>query len=391
LSFLQKLRDLPSLRAVQIAVGIWVLFALIIGGVVAARPDKHTVTPEYRDASVKWWVGRESLYNDSQIGYLYLPQAAVLYTPYQLLPQRLGEPFWRLTGLALLSIALWRVAGWMLPKRRAQVFLVASILVIPATCASAQNGQVNLPLAGLMLLTVADIAISRWGVATLWLLLAVMLKPIALAPALLALACFAPLRLRFFGGLALCFASGYLHPNPAYVTAEYHHFLHKFLIAGQPLIKDRFSDFFGMLWHWGFHPSHQIITGVRAAAALITLLLALLISRDFCENRFLRAFGVMFLSVLYLMLFNPRTEENSYVMLAAFTTLLAARDLIGGDLRRGKWLALFTLLLAVDSYGFIYKLTKIWFKPLITLAFFILLVTGKFALLKSEDRGNIGS
>ncbi len=388
---LQKLRDLPSRRAIKIAVGIWFLLALIIGSVVAARPDKHTVTPAYRVASVKWWNGRESLYDESQIGYLYLPQAAVLYTPYQLLPLRVGEPLWRLTGLAFLSIALWRVAGRLLPEKQAHVFLVASLLVIPASCASAQDGQVNLPLAGLMLLSAADIAISRWGFATLWLLLAVMLKPIALAPALLAVACFAQLRLRFLCGLALCLAAAYLHPNPVYVTGEYHHFLHKFLIAGQPLIKDRFSDFFGMLWHWGIHPAHEIITGIRAAAALFTLFLAHRISRQFCEDRFLRAFGVMLLSVLYLMLFNPRTEENSYVMLASFTALLAARDLIGGDLRRGKWLALFTLLLAVDSYGIIYRLTKLWFKPLITLVFLILLITGKFSLLKSEDRRNIDS
>ena len=386
---LQALRDIPSRRVIQIALGLWVLFALIIGGVVAARPDKHTVTLEYREASIKWWSAHESLYDSSQGGYLYLPQAAILYTPFQILPMRLGEPLWRLTGLALLALGLWRVAGLLHPSKRSLLFLVATLLVIPSACASAQNGQVNLPLAGLMLLTVAELGTSRWNLATLWLLLAVLLKPISLAPALLAAACFAPLRLRLIVGFSLCLAAAYLHPQPTYVTGEYHHFLQKFALAGQPLIKDRFSDFFGMLWHWGIHPAPVIITGVRALAAAAILILALAVMRRFknaAEDRFLQAFGVMLLATLYLMLFNPRTEENSFVMLAGFTALLAGRDLIEGNVRRGGWLALFTLLLAVDSYGFLYRLTKIWFKPLMTSAFLLLFVTGKFSLLKTDDR-----
>jgi hypothetical protein len=323
----------------------------------------------------------------------------MLYTPYEILPKRLGEPLWRLTGLALLSLGLWRVAGLMYPSNREALFLAATLLVIPSALSSARNGQVNLPLAGLMLLAVADLAVaerapSRWNFAALWLLLAVMLKPIALAPALLAAACFAPLRLRLLVGFALCIAAAWLHPHPGYVTGEYHHFLEKFALAGQPVIKDNFSDFFGMLWHWGIHPAPAIITGIRALAALGVLLLALWVMRSFGNDPLMRAFGVMLLAALYLMLFNPRTEENSYVMLAGFTALLAARDLLAGNEHRAKWLALFCLFMAVENYGFIYKLTKIWFKPLATSLFLIILVIGNFSLLRIpslEDRSRSGA
>jgi len=383
----RRVRD--SRRSLGIAVGIWILFALILGGVVAARPDKHTVTPEYRHASEKWWAGEESLYDASQIGYLYLPQEAMIYTPYQLLPERVGEPLWRWTGLALLAAGLWRVAGLLAPTQRERLFLLATLLVIPASCASAQDGQVNLPLAGLLLLSLADLARSRWNLATLWLLLAIMLKPIALAPALLVAACFAPVRLRLIAGFLLCLAIAYLHPSADYVTAEYHHFWAKFLLAGQPLIKDNFSDFFGMLWHWGIHPAPAIITGIRGAAALVVLILTLHVMRRFRSDTVSQAFGVLLFAALYLMLFNPRTEENSFVMLAGFTALLAARDLIA-DNPRGKILALFCLLLAVDAYGHpIFPLTRIWFKPLITSFFILMLVFGNFSLLKSEDRASL--
>ena len=323
----------------------------------------------------------------SQGGYLYLPQAAILYTPYQLATKRVGEPLWRLTGLALLAMGLWRVACLMNPAERERLFLAATLLVIPSALSSARNGQVNLPLAGLMLLSVADISRARWNVTALWLLLAIMLKPISLAPALLAAACFAPLRLRLIGGFVLALAAAYLHPNTAFVTGEYHHFWQKFVLAGQPANND-FSDFFGMLWHWRIHPAPVIISAVRGLAALLALVLSLHVMRRFRGDRGVQAFGVLLLGALYLMLFNPRTEENSYVILAGFSALLAARDLLVGDAHRGKWLTLFCLLLAVENYGFIYKLTRIWFKPLITTIFFGLLSLGNFSLLKSRENGD---
>jgi hypothetical protein len=61
-------------------------------------------------------------------------------------------------------------------------------------------------------------------------------------------------------------------------------------------VKDNFSDFFGMLWHWGIHPAPMIISGCRALAAGLTLLFALLAMRDFVGNQLLQAFAVMLLA-----------------------------------------------------------------------------------------------
>lgn len=364
------------------------LFALIVGIIVAARPEKRTVTPEYRQASEKWWSGKESPYDMSQGGYLYLPQEAILYTPYQLLPKRVGEPLWRWSGLALLAFGLWRVCALILPATREKLFLGATLLVIPAALSSARNGQVNLPLAGLLLLSTADLARARWNGAMLWLLLSVMLKPIALAPALLAFACYAPLRLRLTGGFLVCFAAAWIHPDPSYVTAEYRHFWKKFLLAGQPE-NNTFSDFFGMLWHWGIHPAPPVISGLRAVAAVATLFCSLLIMRRFRPEPALQAFGVMLMAAIYLMLFNPRTEENSYVMLAGFIAILAGRDILEGKVRAAIMLFLFCLSLAVENYGYpVFPLTRIWFKPALTAVFLASLVTTRFSLLCLPSLGH---
>jgi hypothetical protein len=105
-----------------------------------------------------------------------------------------------------------------------------------------------------------------------------------------------------------------------------------------------------------------------------------------------QAFGVMLLAALYLMLFNPRTEENSYVILAGFTALMAGRaileDYLNNAVRPALLLTLFTLAMAVECYGYpIFPLTKIWFKPLATLIFFFFLVAGNFSLLKFPQQG----
>lgn len=367
------------------ASGFWIFFALIVGTIVAVQPDKRTVTPEYRQASEKWWGGTESPYDLTQVGYLYLPQEAILYTPFRILPKSLGEPLWRWAGLALLAFGLWRAAGVLAPDNRERLFLGATLLAFPAALSSSRNGQVNLHLAGLMLLAAADLARSRWNAATLWLLLSVMLKPIALAPALLAAACYPALRLRLLGGLLVCLAAAWIHPDPSYVTLQYQIFWKKFLLAGQPLIKDNFSDFFGMLWHWDIHPRAGIITAGRAAAALAALWFALGMKRRFPGDAARAALGVMLLASLYLMLFNPRTEENSYVMLAGFTALLGAGDILARRDRSGVMLALFCLLLAVENMGPLYKMTRIWFKPLVSTLFALFLIGSNFSILGARD------
>ena len=42
------------------ALGVWLLFALFVCSIVAFQPDRHTVTPEYRGASEKWWEGSKA-------------------------------------------------------------------------------------------------------------------------------------------------------------------------------------------------------------------------------------------------------------------------------------------------------------------------------------------
>ena len=72
--------------------------------------------------------------------------------------------------------------------------------------------------------------------------------------------------------------------------------------------------------------------------------------------------------MVYLMLFNPRTETNSYVMLGAFVAVWAAVEgLVCRRLDIALWASLLALLLGTENFGqVIFSLTNLWAKALAT-------------------------
>jgi alpha-1,2-mannosyltransferase len=73
----------------------------------------------------------------------------------------------------------------------------------------------------------------------------------------------------------------------------------------------------------------------------------------------------------YMMLFSPRTEANTYVVLVPFVALSAAIALLAArDRRTFLLLALLALALGSDNYGrAFHALTSPWFKPLVAVLF----------------------
>jgi len=383
-SLWQFLCNLPEKRSRQIALTAWALFGVVVFTIVAIDPIGRSATKEYQDASTNWWKGEKSLYRKKN-GYLYLPQEAMLYTPYNLLPKRLGEPLWRLTCLGLLGFALWSAARHLAPQRAATLFLIATVLVVPCSLSSARNGQVNMPLAALFVLTALALARERWQLAAILLTLTLVLKPIAVAPILVCAVIYPglrkPLGLWIFIMLALAFA----HPYPRYVLGEYHAFFTSNLSqAGNPK-GHSWCDFAGMLetFHIVLPPLVQL--AIRALAGLFTLIVSLRVARAAGPLR--AAMSVLLLCVVYLMLFNPRTETNSYVMLGIWVALLGAYDgLIRKNLRAAAIWTVFAVILGAENYGNpIFPWTNLWLKALVTLALGIWLSVRAFRLQPGEN------
>lgn len=360
----QFLRTLSPVHAIRLAVGLWILYAVIIATIVAIQPDRRSATLEYQWATQKWWDGEKSLYQKKN-GYLYLPQFAMLYTPYELLPDRVGEPLWRLTCLGSLALALWVTVSHLSRENRNTLFLLATVIVLPSSFSAARNGQVNLPLAAFFLLTAIALARERWWPAAILLALALILKPIALAPILLCVALYPKLRLPMLACLVVTLLLPFAHFNPAYAMGEYVNFTKNLTQAGAPR-PGTWCDFAGMLNRFGVGLPSEIQLAARALAGLLTLGLCWKALRALDPLR--GAILVLFLSTVYLMLFNPRTETNSYVMLGAFGAVFGAYSgLVGHRLKEAAGFVLLGAILGTESYGYpIFPWTNLWLKALAT-------------------------
>lgn len=356
-------RKLPSARCLRAALLVWVVYAGIIAMIVAVNPSGRSATLEYQRATDNWWAGKP-LY-EGKNHYLYLPHYAVFYTPFELLPDRIGEPLWRLVCLSSLAWALWAAASMLASGQKEAVFLVATVLVLPSTFASARNGQINMPLAALFILIALALARDKWWTAAVMLALTLVFKPIAIAPILLCAVIYPKLRLPMLLALVVTAVIPLAHPNPAYALGEYGAFVAKLQSAGKPG-GHSWCDFAGMLWVAGIDLPSAWQLAIRALAGLVTLGLCWRAAK--CGDALRAAFTVLLLSTVYLMLFNPRTETNSYVMLGAFVAVWAAVEgLVVRRLGLACWLTALAIVLGSENYGWpLFPLTNLWAKALVT-------------------------
>lgn len=319
-----------SRRFVGIGWILWALFAVVIAIRTGLHPEKNSVSACYRLACECWWNGRgmyenvyEDKFNDIFNGFVYLPQAAILYSPFYALPLWLGESVNRVLIIAMLAWAVWRVTKQTSARPWNEYFFAVSAISIGVGAGNAVNGQYNMPMAASLILAACALIEKRWWWGAIWLAISIMLKPLALAPALLALALYPALWWRFpvvaLAAFLLPFAAS-AH-GPGYAWGEYEMFWTKFVRAAQPLPR-RFAEFSTVLWWFGLDLTNFQRTLCRAVAALATLGLgfaALKRRGPLHGGLILWALGAS-----YIVVFNPRTEGLTYVVVAPALALFGA-------------------------------------------------------------------
>jgi alpha-1,2-mannosyltransferase len=368
------------------APGIWLLAFLGIAADVVRRPTSHTTTPAYRGAAVNWWAGIDPYTYNAHSGFFYFPQAAILYTPFTWGPLLLGDLLWRAAVFALFAYAVVRLARFTLARNGRVLpgtLLILTLLAVPSSLASLRNAQFDLPLAALILLATAEIAEARWLAATIWLCLAVALKPLAVVPLLLFGALYPrPLAPRLALGLAVTFLMPFINPHPAFVAHEYRRCVQTLLWAAQSH-EPKFSDLPALFGHLYITLPDAAWTALRLIFALAFLGLGALAVRR--REAVGAAWSIGALAATYLMLFNPRTETCSYVMLAPFTASLALLEW-----PRRRWLAwalgIASICCACDAIPGLFHLTDRWLKPLVALLFVPVIVA--FIMAKRGSRSD---
>ena len=344
---------------------LWAAFLLVLTITVAIDPiGRMGVTPTYREATARWWA-HQDLYTPGIHGFQYLPQSAILFTLVTWLPFLVGEEMWRWLGVLLLAWGVWRLCRFVGLTGTVSVFLLVTALTVPTVVDAAQIGQANLLFSALMLHATADMARRRWWAAAVSLSLLVVVKPFGLVPVLLVAPLYEPVRWHLAEGLTAVLASPFLFSTPSYVLAQYQLFVGKLLACSRPG-PGRWADLTALLWAAGGHPSEAAMTGVRLVLAVGALALSWKAVRRWGGPR--ASILTLAVAATYLMLCNPRTQENSYVILGPAAALFAASALL---IDRRRWATAVLIAVCVGA-GFHRAFSvhpNYWLQPLAALIF----------------------
>ncbi|HEX4120445.1 MAG TPA: glycosyltransferase family 87 protein [Verrucomicrobiae bacterium] len=291
---------------------LWIVPMLVIAALVVHAPLKHTVTMgSYHPSAENWWK-RQSLYVGPS-GMNYLPHFAILYTPFNLLPLALSEVLWRFCAAASLAGGLWLLARELFGAESERPFLWATILAMPLSLGALRNGNANAIFGGVTLLAIVATLQKRWWLAVGWMVLATALKPLGIVLLLLTSIYYAPVARRLPAVVIALVIFPFFFGSPQYVLSQYREAWHN-LGACAVVTDNRFADLNGLLRTFGAPLSPRTSTIVRVLAGGITAL-AWLWGASRLQPA-VRCLWLYALATAYLMLFNPMTETNSYVILA---------------------------------------------------------------------------
>lgn len=334
---------------------------LAISVLVASRPEIRTVTNLYHDAVVRWQA-RALLY-DGPAGMNYLPTFVPLFAPFHWVPRALGDVLWRLMAWGGLVFGLWRLTRE--EARAGRAFALVALLGLPLCLGAFRNGQANAHLGAALLLTAVCLAEGRWWGAVFFVCLAVALKPVGLAAAGLVFAAYPRLGWRLALGLAATLLLPFMCGPTDYVRSQ---FVAEFANLRQcaAVGDNRFADLNGLLRAvhapvWG-----NVAMLVRGGAGLAMAVFCFLVLRRLPERE--RALGWLAGATGYLMLFNPMTEANSYVVLGPALALWSLALFVAGR-QSSAWL----LAGAAASMGLLPTLLRPWWGNSFALVWFPLM------------------
>jgi hypothetical protein len=304
------------------AVAVWVLMTVAVCARSAVMGHKQSVYPIWQGAGHDWLTGRD-LYEEGgspiRFGFRYSPLIAALFTSCELVPEPAGNVIWRLVNAAafLTALACWLRFAVPLPTTQRQRGLIY-LLVAPLALGSLNNGQVNPLLIALMLGGVTACVVGRWGLAGLFLAVAVMFKiyPVALG-GLLVVAFPRRFTLRFLAALLVLAALPFLMQHTDYVLRQYAlwwgRVSHGDAYRRTWPIRDGYRDLWLLVRIWYLPVSVSLYTRLQAAAgAACAALVALACWRGWPGRQ--RALIALALGTAWMVVIGPSPESCTYVL-----------------------------------------------------------------------------
>jgi hypothetical protein len=372
-------------KRLNFTVLLWVIYIAAVCVFIAARGFPPTVTNAYMTGAMRW-LHSECLYSGGR-GFIYLPTAAIFYIPLAVIPFALSEIFIRIVFFGALALALFNFAK--LVEKKDLAYLVMTIVTLPLAFSCARNGQFNTILLAMMLFAVAALVKQRWWWVTFFLMLGFALKPTMIVLFLLLWVLYRPLWCRIPIGLVVVILFPFLFQHPQYVIAQYQSSLAMIkTISGVGYNELDWAQIFGLLIQFGVMLSTKIQLLISVVAALGTLYLGFIIKKKFEPKK--TAILLFSIAACYLLLFNPRTENNDYMILAP-----AIGMFLYWAWQQKRWFTVGILIFLVCALTFTYYISTVilpsnyflaaapivsnsWCAPLMGLIFMVIVVTPIF-------------
>ena len=362
--------------AARLGVILSIGLVVIVAGMVIADPIHRSVSAGYLEAAIRFRQG-EPLYNpEASSGFLYLPAFAVAYLPLSVLGFTLGDLVWRAATLALLAFAMLRVVRRLEPKNeQLEILGLALLIALVGAAGAVRNGQSTILLLSTTLLAFDAAYDRKFAKAAAWVTLAVLAKPLGIVVWLL-IGGTRPAALPWLlGFLTVALAAPYAVADPAYVNAQYVEFIEVLLnISPEQGKVAAWTDFMAIFRALDLAIDQEVAYAIRAIAAVLTFAAVLILTRR--RDYLTAAMFPATLACSYMLLFNPRAETNTYMLMAVPFGLLAAYMLRETKhIAAGRAVVIACVALATGALGrMVMDTFDPWSKPLLLI--FVLTVCG---------------
>jgi len=327
--------------------------AFVISVGVYVSDTERSVAYVYENAANEW-MASNSLYIDSMKsghGFLYLPHAAILHTPYALINQWLGssivgEVLWRFVSWCVFAYGTWRLVRIVCRNEDLVQWRVAfAVSVLGVSCI--RIGQSTLMMGGVMMLTIEAWQLRRFNLATCLMTLAIAFKPLALVLAMLLFALSRPMRIRLVIGAVVLAVLPFATQSSGYVASQYVECTRMLATAAELGDNREWAQLFGMLKVFGISFPPTTVRLTRVVAALATLGVMIVVRCKLPRER--QAVWLLATTMVYLMLFNPRTENSTYCLVGPVFGIFMAQLWAGEPTLQWGGRPLSFLLLVVST------------------------------------------
>lgn len=366
---------------------LWIIPVIVVGCLVALNRYPDGTNQIYGDACSDWWARRD-IYTGRQ-GMNYLPQFTLIFSPFYALGMPFGGILWRVISVLGLAWSLRRLIAIVSPHPRSLDFFLGSLLAMPVCLGAVKFAQANVPFAAITTLAVVLLMEQRWKSAGVALVAAIAMKPLGLVLVLLAMCNYRRVILPVLVSGLLMLLVPFAFAPSEYVLTQYAGFIDNMRHCSQAAVEHRFANLNSIFEKLSINLSLPMQSAMNLLAAFGTLVLWLFAARRLAEPE--RGLLLLSLATVYLMLFNPMNESNSFVIIAPVMTAVAFRCRHTASNHTLAW-CLSALLVATwilpELIHSLDRHSRLWGKPLLAgIGFLVVVVVRTRELMRSNSSG----